>query len=247
MHGVTIYDSHPSMFMKCILLAGGKGTRLQPLTDHTPKPLLDIHGKPAIAYTLEALPEEISSIVIAVKHLGQNIKTVIGKTFGKRRVSYVDLIALRGTMDALRQCKKHVKGPTLVLYGDDIYSKEDLATLIASGGKFPAAWHMLVTKVAGQQRFGQVQIQEGRIAAILEVGDPAYQQSGDAFTNAGAYLIDERIFRYKPVKIPNGEYGLPQTIMQAKADIPLVAVPSSCWIPLNTFEDYENAKRILKR
>lgn len=231
--------------MKCIILAGGKGTRLQPLTNDNPKPLLPVKGKLALAWTLEALPDEIDTIVIAVKYLGFKIKARFGKKFGEKKIVYVDLITLRGTMDALKQCKKYLKGPTMVLYGDDIYSKEDLANLFAQAKQDEKKWYMLVASGESEKKFGQVLVKDNRVVDIIEADDERQGLGVKGFTNTGAYILDEQIFKYKPIKVPSGEYGLPQTMVQAQQEIPLIAVEARNWTPLNTIEDYKKANGTL--
>ena len=227
--------------MKCIILAGGKGTRLQPLTNDIPKPLLPVKGRPALEYTLQALPDEITSVVLAVKYLGFKIKQHFGKKFGDKKIVYVDLIALRGTMDALKQCKKHVKGPTMVLYGDDIYSRQDLTRLADAAKQSEKNWYMLVIPKKIEKRFAQVLVKNNQVLDIVEADDKRQQAGVQGYVNTGAYILDERIFKYKPVKVPSGEYGLPQTMVQAKKEIPLIAVQAQHWTPLNTLEDYKKA------
>lgn len=227
--------------MKCIILAGGKGTRLQPLTNDTPKPLLPVKGRPALEYTLQVLPDEITSVVIAVKYLGFKIKQHFGKKFGDKRIIYVDLIALRGTMDALKQCKKHIKGPTMVLYGDDIYSRQDLERLVDAARQDEKNWYMLVAPGESEKRFDQVLVKDDQVLDIIEADGQCQQTGVQGYVNTGAYILDERIFKYKPVKISSGEYGLPQTMVQAKKEIPLMAVVGTNWTPLNTLEDYKKA------
>lgn len=222
--------------MKCIILAGGLGTRLRPLTLTTPKSLLEVGGKPLIEHTLEALPSEITSVIIAVKHLGQKIKTRIGKKYRKRKISYVDLVSLRGTMDAVKQCKKYIKGKTMILNGDDIYGKDDLLNLVSAAQINEDTWVILVKENADDERsFDRILIKKGKMEDITENRSP--------YINTGAYILDERIFHYKPVKTAKGEYGLPQTILSAKNEILTIAVMASYWHAVNTIEDYERLKR----
>ncbi len=234
--------------MRCIILAGGRGTRLAPLTNRTPKSLLPIAGKPALSYTLKALPREITSLTIAVKYLGEQIKHKFGRKIGTVPISYVNLTSLRGTMDALKQCKKYVKGQTLVLYGDDIYSKEDLEELLSQAKKNTAAWHILVSKCEEAHRFGQVVIKDDRVIKIEEQDAKKRLPKNEEYvTNTGAYVVDERVFAYKPVKVSTGEYGLPQTLVDARKKIPLIAILGKKWLPLNTIGDYTRAQEILAK
>ncbi len=65
--------------MKAMILAAGRGERMRPLTDHTPKPLLEAAGKPLIEYTIEALVAAgVTDIVINLAHLGDQLKTYLG-------------------------------------------------------------------------------------------------------------------------------------------------------------------------
>lgn len=235
--------------MKCIILAGGLGARLRPLTLTTPKSLLEVGGKPLIEHTLDALPPEINTVVIAVKHLGQKIKARVGKKHGKKKIVYVDLVSLRGTMDATKQCKKYIKGKTMILNGDDIYGKEDLAILVSTAQTDKNAWAMLVKENANDVRsFDRIHIKKGNVENLTENGSPYTnirhfthdrEQGDEIYINTGAYVIDERIFRYKPIKTAKGEYGLPQTMLLAKGEIPIIAVIASYWYSVNTKEDYE--------
>ncbi|SHE22882.1 N-acetylmuramate alpha-1-phosphate uridylyltransferase MurU [methanotrophic endosymbiont of Bathymodiolus puteoserpentis (Logatchev)] len=65
--------------MKAMILAAGRGERMRPLTDHTPKPLLKVAGKPLIEYTIEALVSAgVTEIIINLAHLGDQLKTYLG-------------------------------------------------------------------------------------------------------------------------------------------------------------------------
>ena len=69
--------------MRAMILAAGRGERLRPLTDHTPKPLLDVHGKPLIAHHLERLAAAgFREVVINLAHLGSQIRDTLGNGAG---------------------------------------------------------------------------------------------------------------------------------------------------------------------
>ena len=223
--------------MKCIILAAGKGTRLKPLTDHTPKPLLPIKGRPLLEYTLENLPDEVDDVIIVVKHLGHLIKEHFGKKWAGKKLTYLNAVGLRGTADMIRQAKRFVKGKTLVICGDDIYKKSDLARLLVEVPE--SEWGILVAERDDASNFGVLSLNtRGTVAAVIE--KPEHPASN--LVNAGAYLFDERIFKYRPVKLASGEYGLPQTMAQAKEKIIIRAVRALFWQPISTLQDYEKAK-----
>lgn len=229
--------------MRCIILAAGKGTRLKPLTDKVPKPLLPIENRPLLAYTLEALPQTVTTVTIIIKHLGERIKEAFGSHFAKKRITYLHATSLKGSADMARQAKRFVKGKTLFLNGDDLYTKEDLSRLTKTVGK--EEWGILAASHKEPEKFGRVIIgPNGTVQDIVEQGGECEPRT---LVNAGAYVLDERYYQYRPVKLKNGEYGLPQTMLQAKHVIPIRIVKALAWHPINNKEDYNSAKIFLLR
>ena len=223
--------------MNAIILAAGKGTRLQPLTNHTPKSLLEIQGKPVLAHTIENLPDEVTSVIIVVRHLGYLIKEYFGTKWGGKKITYVNAMTLRGTADMIRQVKRFVKGKTLVLHGDDLYKKSDLVRLIAEVQE--NEWGILAKEWDDVKQFGVLALsKDGKLLEIIEKPEnpPSH------LVNTGAYILDERIFAYRPAKLASGEYGLPQTMTQAKNEVPTRVVLASFWQPVNTMSDYKEAQ-----
>jgi len=172
--------------------------------------------------------------------LGDMIKQRFGKKFASKKILYVDAVGLRGTADMIRQSKKYVKTKTLILNGDDLYKKDDLEALI--NAPKVGEWAILAKEVDNPQEFGVLKFDErGILQDIIE--RPKNPPSN--FINAGGYIIDEQFFRYKLAKLDNGEYGLPQTMLQAKNEIPIHVVKAQFWMPINTHENYERAKKQL--
>ncbi len=108
--------------MKAMILAAGRGERMRPLTDHTPKPLLKAHGKPLIEYTIAALVKAgISEIVINLAHLGEQIHSHLGD--GSRYQAHISYSAEGKTgLETAGGIKKALPllghAPFLVINGD---------------------------------------------------------------------------------------------------------------------------------
>lgn len=109
--------------MRCVILAGGLGTRMRPRTENLPKSLLSVNGVPFIHHQLSLLAGEgVTEVVFCIGHLGAQVREVVGD--GSRwglRVAYVDEGSdLRGTAGALRLAVEEgaVRGRFFVLYGD---------------------------------------------------------------------------------------------------------------------------------
>jgi len=71
--------------MQCVIICAGKGTRMRPLTEHTPKPLLEVCGKPILQHVVEALPEEIDELVLVVGYLQEQIRSYCGDEYFNRK------------------------------------------------------------------------------------------------------------------------------------------------------------------
>jgi len=120
--------------MKAMVLAAGLGTRLRPLTDTLPKPLLPVAGRPLLEWNLLLLKRHgITEVIINLHHLGEQIVRTFGD--GARlglRLAYSHEPTLQGTGGGIRQAAPFLKdGPFLVLNGDTL-SECDLTTLIAA-------------------------------------------------------------------------------------------------------------------
>ena len=91
--------------MKVIILAAGQGTRLLPITLETPKPLIEIAGRPIIDRIFQSLPDSIDEAIIVVEHLKEKIISHLGESFNGMKVRYVDQINKKGTFAALLSAK----------------------------------------------------------------------------------------------------------------------------------------------
>lgn len=114
--------------MKAIILAAGEGTRLKPLTNTVPKPLLKICGKSIIEYTLESLHTYVDEFIIVTKYKSEMFPEKLGKEYKKAKITYVVQWADKWTAWALFWIK--IEGDFLVINGDSIFDKKDLESLI---------------------------------------------------------------------------------------------------------------------
>jgi len=223
--------------MDAVILAAGLGTRLRPLTLKTPKPLLEVGGKPIIEHTLEALPKEIDRVIIIVKYLSEQIVARIGTKSHGRPVTYVHQQKLGGTGEALTAARVALRpGKLLVLMGDDIYDPLDLEEMVRQ------EYAILVKAVEDPKRFGTVELgSDGFVSAIREAGDgtpkPPY------LINCAVYTLDQAYFDLPPKLTPKGEIGLPQTMVQLTKKI--TAVRAHRWLSVGTPEELESVRGLL--
>ena len=224
--------------MKAIILAAGEGRRMRPLTENTPKPLLQIQDKPLIEHIVEKLPQEVDELVIVVGYLREMIKHYCGDNFLGRPVTYVEQSAPLGTYHAVSLAKNLIKEDErfLVLYGDDIHDTESLKECL----NYPRA--MIVSEVDNPKPFGVVEInEEGFILDVVE--KPEFPKTN--LVNTGANLLDTNIFKYPAEQHPNGEFYLPTVIGKMLKDYPVKAVHSTGWLTVATPEDLARVEQVL--
>lgn len=226
--------------MQAIILAAGKGTRMRPLTYDMPKAMLPVKGKPVLEYTISFLPEEIDEIIIVINHLGDQIKNYFGNEWKGRKIKYVVQEKLNGTGGAVNICKDLVKGKLMVVMGDDLYNKEDLAKL----AKEELA--IMAKDFDNAERFGIFETDEqGNLINIIE--SPHNFKSG--LINIGAYILNEKFFDCEMVPKKKGdiEFGLPQALAQMAKDFPVKIVKATEWLPIGFPEDLAKAEEVIDK
>lgn len=224
--------------MQAVILAAGRGTRMNHLTENTPKPMINIGKMNLIEWKIEALPEEVDEVILIVGYLGEQIKKHFGENFSGKKMTYIEQKELNGTGGALFLAKDFIKDKFLVMMGDDIYSKEDIVEMIENG------WSILAKKVEENIKGAKIVINGNN--TIKEIIEGAELQKGD-LNNAGMYLLGKEIFNYPLVPKATGdkEFGLPQTIALASKDIPIRIVSAKRWLQVTCPEDIPKAEKLL--
>ncbi len=174
-------------------MAAGRGERLWPLTEETPKPLLPIANKSILERTCGALASAgIDQIILVVGFRSEKIRDRLGKgeTIGTD-LKYVRQKTAKGTADALGACSKELNGEDrfLVLYGDDYYDSSVPGAFLAKAKKGNGVT-MGTANVDDVSRFGKIQSRRNLVNEIREKGPRA--EPGQV--NAGIYLMDGSIF-----------------------------------------------------
>lgn len=215
--------------MDAVIFAAGKGTRLAPLTQVTPKPLLAVGGSPILGRTLDALPAAVDRIYVIVEHLAEQIEAYCAARPDAGRITCLRQIPERGTLAALRTAEPYLRGRFIALGGDDLVSAEDLAALAATPRGFGVCR-------ASRGYFHHVEIDAD--GTVLGFRQPAEDERAAGITIAtGGYSLDRGVFDLAPVAIAGGELGLPQTLRAAAKEYRLKAVELPSWRPINTPED----------
>ncbi|MFI0447862.1 sugar phosphate nucleotidyltransferase [Actinomadura sp. 6N118] len=176
--------------MEAILLVGGQGTRLRPLTISTPKPLLPTAGVAFLAHQLaRARAAGVDRIVFATSYRAEMFEAAFGTNAHGVDLAYVSEVEPLGTGGAIRNAARALTcdpdEPVLILNGD-ILSGHDVTAQVAMHEKSSAAVTLHLTKVDDPSRFGCVPTDpDGRVAAFMEkTPHPVTDQ-----INAGCYVF----------------------------------------------------------
>lgn len=223
--------------MQCVILAAGKGTRLRPLTDTIPKPLVKVLGKSLLDHIVESLPSSIDELIIVTGYLEEKIREHCGDTFHGRKVTYVHQEEQKGTAHALWLCKDLLKGRFLFMFADDLHGPVDIARATSYSRS------MLTFTTSTPEKFGiVVRHPDGTLAEIIE--KPEHAPSNLAST--GVMVLDDNIFKYDPYAVETkGEYYLTDVLREYARDYPMAVVEQNLWIPIGYPEDIEKAEKIL--
>ena len=186
--------------MKGLILSGGKGTRLRPLTYTSAKQLVPVANKPVLFYGIEAIAEAgIRDIGIVVGDTHAEIRAAVGD--GSRwgvRVEYIEQDAPRGLAHAVKISRDYIGDEPFVMYlGDNLLNKGITQFVRDFESQKPAA-QILLTRVPDPQMFGVAQLENGKVVRLVEkpkepIGDLAL---------VGVYMFGPEVFesvnRIKP-------------------------------------------------
>ena len=180
--------------MKGVVLAGGLGTRLLPLTRITNKHLLPVFDRPMIFYPIQTLINAgITDILLVTggPHAGDFLRLLgDGREFGLKRLNYTYQEGEGGIPAALALAEHFADGERLcVILGDNLI-EGSVAPAVERFGRQPAGARLVLAAVPDAERFGVADVQDGRIVSIEE--KPARPKSRYAVT--GIYLYDARVF-----------------------------------------------------
>jgi glucose-1-phosphate thymidylyltransferase len=234
--------------MKGVVLAGGTGSRLYPLTRVTNKHLLPIYDRPMIYYPIQTLVNAgITDILLVTggRNAGDFLRLLgNGKDFGLHHINYTYQEGEGGIADALRLAEHFADGqPICVILGDNIIENN----IVAAYQKFmrdPRGGHIILKEVPDPQRFGVPVLDGERIVRIEE--KPLHPRSRYAVT--GIYMYDGTVFdRIRELKpSARGEFEITDINNQYLDDRSLsYSVLSGWWTDAGTFESLLRASNLV--
>lgn len=222
--------------MDAILLAAGMGVRLRPHTLTTPKPLLQVQGRPLLDWTLGALPQAVDRLIVVTHYLADQVERYLAEQAHFRAWVTVPQGEPRGTGDALRRCREAVRSNTfLCLNGDDLYGAMDLARLAA----LPAG--LIANPVDEPKKFGICYLKnDDTLDRLVEKPELA----GPQLANTGAYVFPRAVFEHDIQLSPRGEYEITDYVSHLAARQPFHVVRATFWFPIGNEEAWKRAQTL---
>ena len=226
--------------MEAIILVGGFGTRLRPLTLATPKALLPLANVPMLERLVRSLPERITKVALAVHHQADAIAAHFAAIDCGREVIIVPETEPLGTGGAMRNCRAHITGTALVFNGD-IVSSLDAEEMLEQHRATGALGTLALWDVADPSRYGVAELDGNAIVGFQE--KPAEGEEKSNLINAGTYLLEPEVL----AMIPAGrKVSVEREIFTQLAGAGLHGFPfAGSWIDAGTPESYLAANAML--
>lgn len=188
--------------MKAVIMAGGKGSRLRPLTCNKPKPMVPLLNKPVMEYAIELLKKHgITEIAVTLQYLPENIKDYFGdgSSWGVSLNYFEETVPL-GTAGSVKNAEDFLDESFVVISGDGL-TDINLSEAIQFHEKKRALATLVLTRVEAPLEYGVVITKEdGRISRFLE--KPSWGEVFSDTVNTGIYILEPTIFDYVPKDTP---------------------------------------------
>jgi glucose-1-phosphate thymidylyltransferase len=233
--------------MKALILSGGEGTRLRPITHTSAKQLVPVANKPILFYGIEAVRDAgITDIGIIVGDTESEIRAAVGdgSQFGVR-VTYIRQEAPLGLAHAVKIAEPFLQKEPFVMYLGDNVIKDGIKPFVEEFQKLKPDAQILLARVKDPQRFGVAELKDGKVVRLIE--KPKEPPSDLALV--GVYMFDEHIFEAVNAIKPSwrGELEITDAI-QYLIDKKLVVEPhiiNGWWKDTGKLEDMLEANRII--
>ena len=183
--------------MQALILAGGEGTRLRPLTYTVPKPVLPLAGRPHVAYVIDWLVRHgVDDVVVSCGHLAEGMRRALAELEPGVEIRYAEEPDARGTAGAIRFAEDMLGERFLVLNGD-VLCDLDLTALMEQHERTRARATIALYPVEDPSGYGLVHRRDdGEITEFLE--KPSPEQIDTDEINAGAYLLERSVLERIP-------------------------------------------------
>ena len=230
--------------MKAILLAGGKGTRLRPLTIHTPKPIVPIFNRPFLNYEIDLLKQvpEIDEVFLSLNYQPRRIEEIFGDGSAHGiKIRYVVEPAPLGTGGAIKYAGDKLT-ESVVVFNGDVLTQIDLSAVIRLHRERRARATIVLTPVDNPTAYGLVETDaQGNVLRFLE--KPSADEITTNNINAGIYVLEPDTFDRIPSDVAwSVERSYFPSLVERKETF-VAYIYDGYWIDIGTPEKYMQVHR----
>src|SRR5690606_12837342 len=228
--------------MRALILAGGKGTRLRPLTVYTPKPIVPLVNRPFLLYQIDILRRSgITDITLSLSYQPAKIEEILGdgSDFGVA-LKYVTEPTPLGTAGAYRFAAEK-ETESVIVFNGDIITDVDITAMIEFHKKSEAAATIALKPVEDPSAYGLVETDsDGRVKSFLEKPKPDQLKELNVNTiNSGTYILEPAILDLVPANENTSfEYNVFPQILEKKMNFSAFVLDDNYWRDIGTTESY---------
>ncbi len=223
--------------MQAVVLAAGQGTRLRPLSESIPKPMLPVAGRPIAAHVADAaVAGGADELIFVTGYMGEVVEDHFGETYRGVPVSYATQEEQLGTAHAVRAARDHIDEAFAVVNGDNLYDPASIAELFANG---PAVG---VYRVEDPSNYGVVSTDGDRVTGIVEKPPNPPTE----LANAGVYLFPAEARGFLDVPMSErGEHELTDVLARVIEEHEVTPIELDRWMDVGRAWELLEANELL--
>lgn len=228
--------------MKAVVMAGGYGSRLRPLTNYSPKPMIPFINKPVLAHILHLLKHhQIFEVIVTVHHLADQIQDYFGDgSQMEMTIHYAVENKPLGTAGSVKNTQQFLDNETFLVISGDIVTDINLSEIVRFHQEKNALATLTLKQVDDARQYGVVITDEaGRIRQYIE--KPKHQETSSKAVNTGIYVLEPEILEYlKPGQICDFSYDLFPLMLHMNKPI-FGFTTADYWCDIGTIPNYLKA------
>ncbi|KAG2473927.1 MAG: Nucleotidyltransferase family protein [Nitrosopumilales archaeon] len=219
--------------MKAVILAGGQGTRLKPITDYIPKPLIPINNTPILEWQIRYLKKfGINDIIICTGYKTDQIENFLNKKDLGVKVRFSIEKTPLGTGGALKKIAPLIKEKSFLVFNGDTITNINLKKMLAKTNTIAA--------IELRTKFGIIETADGKVKKFIEKKEIA-----NVWMNAGIYHLDKKILKDLPVKGNIESTTFPKYARNGKLNF--IKFKNVKWYSIDSYKDIEDCSKEVEK
>ncbi len=218
-----------------VIMAGGKGLRLKPFTNDTPKPLLELAGKPILAHNIDRLLNfGIKNIYISVNHLKEKIIAYVEKNYQDQNIKFIEETAPLGTIGSVKLIKDYENDDILVMNGD-ILTNIDFYDFFVNYKNYNDDMSIATFNIRINIPYGILDTTDKKINSLIEKPSFTY------YSNAGIYMLKKETLKFIPENTPFDSTRLMEKLIEKNKKVSHFPI-RGYWLDIGNAQNYAKAQ-----